>query len=136
MRPQFAAAPPTEPCEFHPEHLRPIDFDLTCARSAQAGRFVPTYRPCALCEAQEKAARQRRYWSRRGVPERVLEATFANFVADTEPQQKALATAKAWARRQGNFLLLCGKLRLPSSLHEFSLIGSPEWNCNTARSGQ
>ncbi|MEP6468056.1 MAG: ATP-binding protein [Parafilimonas sp.] len=116
MRPQVESAPQSEPCEFHPEHQRPIDFDLSCSLSRERGAFVAAYRTCEVCEGMENAAKQRRYWSRRGVPERVLEATFANFVlerpgdnpSDPFRKEKEVATARAWARRRGTFLLIYG----------------------------
>lgn len=108
MRPQVAAAPQAIPCQEHPETLRSIDFDLSCRESRESGRFVAAYAPCAVCVALEAKARQRAFWSRRGVPERVLDATFANFRTDTPEKGEAVGKVREWTKRRGNFLLLIG----------------------------
>lgn len=108
IRPKVAAAPQSIACEFHPDTPRPISFDLSCQRTRERGAFSPAYEPCQRCEAEEKRQRQRRYWSRRGVPERVLEATFATYEATSDKQRIALRTVREWSLRRGNYLILIG----------------------------
>jgi DNA replication protein DnaC len=108
LRPQFNAAPQSIACEFHPQQTRPISFDRTAGETQMRGVFTPIYEPCALCEAEERAARQRRYWLARGVEERNITASFRSFIADTPEKSAALATVKAWLARRGNYLLLIG----------------------------
>lgn len=109
VRAKVAAAPQGVACEFHPSIVRGIDFDLSCRLARERrGEFVAGYSPCPECEAGERQARQRRYWARRGVPERVLEATLANYEATSDGQRRAVRLVKEWIAKRGNFLILLG----------------------------
>jgi len=139
MRRRIATAPPSIPCEHHPEIACPIHFELTCQRTRERRReplplplhrplppdhsahksapndthaaaeiFEPAYARCPRCEADRLRERRRRYWSRRGVPERVLDATFATYETATTSHKEALRLVKDWSARGGNFLILIG----------------------------
>ena len=111
LREQVAAAPPWIACKVHPEVRRAIDIELCSQRTRESGAFTAAYAPCVACEAEETRQRQRRYWARRGVPERVLEATFRSYDAAGEKAQakaEAVATVRGWVAKRGNFLLLTG----------------------------
>lgn len=111
MRPKVAAARQSIPCPEHPDAGRPIDFDLTCNRSRDAGEFVAAYGPCPRCAAAEADERRRHFWARRGMPERVINALFKTFDTSgdaAEQKQEAVNAVRAWYRRKGNFLLLVG----------------------------
>lgn len=108
MRPKVEAAPQFIPCEIHDTGMRPIDFDLSCAATRAAEEFCAAYGDCPLCVKERARINSRRFWSRRGVPERVLEATFANYQTETEEQAEAVAKVKKWAARKGLFLVLLG----------------------------
>lgn len=108
MKPKVAAAPGAIACPNHPETLRAIDFDASCRETREAGYFVAAYAPCPVCLATVANEQKRAFWARRGVPERVLDATFANFEADTDEKRCAVTACRSWVRRRGNFLLLIG----------------------------
>lgn len=107
-RPTFDAAPETKACAQHPSVRRPKLFEETCQKSRMEGEFRAVYAPCPDCTGEEARTRQRAFWRKRGVPERVVDATLANFAADTD--EKVLARGKVcdWIKRTGNFLLLRG----------------------------
>lgn len=108
QRPLIAAAPQTISCEHHPLAVRPILFEETCQRTRWDARFTPVYAPCPDCATDKAKAAQRRFWARRGVPERVITATLENFAADTEEKVIALGKVRQWIKDNGVFLLLMG----------------------------
>jgi DNA replication protein DnaC len=108
VRPQFDELPAEKACPHHPSEMRQKLFEETCQKSRQAGEFKPAWAPCAECQGAEAAAKRRAFWSKRGVPARVIEATFANFTADTEARADARGAVQAWIKRNGVFLLLRG----------------------------
>lgn len=108
VRPQFEAAPETKACEHHPLAIRPKVFDETCQRTRMEGRFVVAYAPCPECADARTKERHRAFWTRRGVPGRVIDSTLSNFEADTAERRKAMAEVLAWNKRNGNFLVLRG----------------------------
>lgn len=107
-RPKFDAAPETKSCEHHPAERRPKLFEETCQQTRQAGEYRTAYAPCGSCGTEAARAATRAYWRRRGVPERVIDATLANFTTDTEEKVLARGKAQDWIRRHGTFLLLRG----------------------------
>jgi DNA replication protein DnaC len=108
VRPEFDAAPETKACESHPSIRRPKLFEETCQQTRQAGEYSTAYAPCGECGGEAAKARQRAFWRRRGVPERVVDATLANFDADTEDKVMAQGKVQDWIKRNGVFLLLRG----------------------------
>lgn len=108
IRPQFESAPQTVSCEAHPLASRSIAFEETMLRSFQRAAFTPAYAPCPECHTAHSRAAQRRFWARRGVPERVLEATLSNFTADSPEKSEALRQVCAWNKSNGVFLVLLG----------------------------
>ncbi len=108
IRGQMAESPQWLPCDQHGETLRALDFDLTCRESRETGRYAPTYAPCGKCAEIVAEATRRLGWARRGVPERVMSATFDNFQTDTPEKAKAVQTVRDWSGRRGTFLVLLG----------------------------
>lgn len=108
VRPDFDAAPETKACEHHPTERRPKLFEETCQATRQADKFRPVYAPCGQCDNEAARASKRAFWRKRGVPERVIDATLSNFIADTEEKVIARGKAQDWIRRNGTFLLLRG----------------------------
>lgn len=108
MRPQFDSAPETKACPQHPSVRLVKLFEETCQQSRQAGEFVAAYAPCGECGGEAARAKQRAFWRRRGVPERVVDATLSNFTVDTEDKVLARGKVQEWIKRSGVFLLLRG----------------------------
>jgi DNA replication protein DnaC len=107
VRTKMSDAPQFLICPKH-ELKRSIDFDLSCQQSYRADKFSPAYLPCIECEREEKNERRRSFWRKRGMPDRVIDASFKNFQADTDEKLDAIAKVRDWLIRRGNFLLLCG----------------------------
>jgi DNA replication protein DnaC len=124
LQPQMDIAEQTVHCEQHPDIQMPLDRWTTVwlSRHCEEPRLV--YGECRLCESEriaaENAATERQYWRRRGVPERVLHATFDNFERRNESCTKALEEVQAFVERaspsldttilHNGFLLLLGTL--------------------------
>jgi len=108
IRPQFDAAPSEKACRNHPCTMRPKLFDETCEKSHSAREFRIVYAPCPDCKGGEAKERQRDFWRKRGVPERVIDATFDSFVIDTKERAAARASAMQWIKDNGVFLMLRG----------------------------
>lgn len=108
MRSEFDALPPAKACSSHPDVMRPKLFEETCQRSRLEERFTPAWGACPACAAEGTQTKARRFWSKRGVPERVVDATLANFSADLEEKVMAVGKVRAWLKRNGVFLLLAG----------------------------
>jgi len=107
-REPFNAAPETKSCEHHPSVRRAKLFEETCQKSRIEGVFTPVYAPCGECSGEAAKAKQRAFWLKRGVPERVVDATLSNFDTDTEEKVVARGKVQAWVKRNGVFLLLRG----------------------------
>lgn len=108
IRPQFDALPESKACEHHPSVMRAKLFEETCQRSRMEDHFTAAWAPCGECAGMDARAKQRAFWSKRGVPERVLDATLSNFKADLDEKVIALGKVTAWIKRNGVFLLLAG----------------------------
>lgn len=108
IRPQFEAAPESRACKHHPSTMRPKLFEETCQKSRMEGEFRPQYAPCPDCKGYEAQERLREFWRKRGLPERVIDATFDTFTADTDGRALARASAMEWIKRNGLFLMLRG----------------------------
>jgi len=109
QRAAFDALPAARACPHHPAVLRAKLFEETCQKTWQAREFKAAWAPCPECRDADARARQRAFWAKRGVPARVVEATFANFQADTKERVTALGKVTAWSRCHGVFLMLTGK---------------------------
>ncbi len=107
VRPQFVELKPRA-CKTHPLIERQPAFEETCQETRLRGEFTARFSPCPECATGEARAAQRRFWARRGVPERVVDATLSNFIADTEAKTEALRRVCEWNKRDGVFLLLHG----------------------------
>lgn len=107
-RPHFNALPDSIGCERHPEVIRSKDWEATFNQSCHHQEFKPVYAPCPTCGDEETRARKRRYWARRGMPERLAEARFSDFEAPDEEHAEALEFALKIAARKLTFLLLLG----------------------------
>lgn len=108
QRADFEAAPEFAPCADHPNEHRPKLFEETCQASRMAGYFVAAYAPCLSCAGDEARARQARFWARRGVPARLIEATLANYDTIEAGPAVAAARVKRWISENGVFLILAG----------------------------
>ena len=123
--PDFDAAPSIVFCRTHPDVQQAKDWEATLWESWQHDEFRLVRAKCQACLRAEEAAAERRYWSRRGVPDRVVDATLATFRVSgdgTSEKKKALTDATAFvahaaapinlsvdtSTRQGGFLLLVG----------------------------
>lgn len=104
----FDSISPCIPCEKHPEILRPKDWEATFETSCLYQEFKPIYAPCLTCGDEESRARKRRYWARRGLPERLAEATFQDFETPDSAHAEAKEFAMKIACRKLTFLLLLG----------------------------
>ena len=106
--PQVQAEPPAV-CEAHPDApARPLDLERTLAASVDADKFAPVFPPCLECAA---VARDRRRWELAGFPERVLDATLANFQVPRKELERARDKAARFAVSapgRGGFLILLG----------------------------
>lgn len=108
VRPQFDALPETKSCQHHPAVARPKLFEDTCQQTRVNGSFTPAWAPCPECTSEAARSKVRAFWSRRGVPGRILEATLSNFDTDTEERVDALGKVIGWTKANGAFLLLVG----------------------------
>lgn len=109
QRKPFAQLKPHIFCPQHPKQKLPKQFEETCQKSFQTRQFSPVYAVCPLCQDDESKARRRRFWLKRGVPERVIEATFENFEADTKEKREAAQAVEFWfGPEQREVLILIG----------------------------
>lgn len=108
LRPEFDALPETADCPEHPTVARKKLFEETCQRSHHNGYFTPVYAPCVECDGEREKTKRRRFWSRRGVPERLIDSTLSTFQCETDDQRATLDKVKQWIQRNGVFLLLSG----------------------------
>lgn len=107
-RPAFDAVPEFIGCQDHPTEQRPKLFEETCQASRMASEFTPVYAPCQSCQGREAKAKQARHWARCGVPQRLIQATFANYDREIEEQGAALEKVRRWLAENGVFLILTG----------------------------
>lgn len=108
MRPDFENAAMFAPCIEHPAEQRPKLFEESCQASRMAQEFTVVYAPCQSCHDAASKAQQTRFWARRGVPQRLIEATLSNFRVEIPEQLAALDKVKKWNARNGTFLILTG----------------------------
>lgn len=108
IRPAFDELPEHKACPHHPSVMRPKLFEETCQRSRMEDAFTAAWAPCGECQGADAKAKQRQFWSKRGVPQRVIDATLSNFTADIDEKVVALGKVAAWIKREGVFLLLAG----------------------------
>lgn len=108
IRPQFLDAPDSIACPKH--HSVRLDklWEETCQKSWKNEKFTAAYAPCPECLGERSEAARRGFWQRRGVPERVISASFDNFTADGAEKREALENVQDWIRRNGVFLVLRG----------------------------
>lgn len=95
-------------CEHHLTVLIAPDFEATCQHSYQHGYFVPQWAGCGQCATEALKTRQRAFWRKRGVPDRVIDATLESFVTDTADKAAVRAKVRDWLARRGAFLMLIG----------------------------
>lgn len=107
-RPAFEDAKEFASCSEHPLEQRPKLFEETCQASRMAQEFTVVYAPCQSCQNAKTKAQQGRFWSRRGVPQRLIDATLSNFNVEIAEQATALKKVKKWNARNGTFLILTG----------------------------
>lgn len=111
LRPSYDAAPDTEPCPNHPEVPLAKDFDATYSASHQAETFILKRALCPKCAAEARAEDERRFWQRRGVPPRVIDATLENFDTSGEKEASKLVAVRKvgeWLKKRQPFLMLIG----------------------------
>lgn len=108
LRPEFDAMPETAPCDKHPSVILSKDFDATVSESRHRGYFAPRYSGCPECGREASEGIERRYWLRRGVPHRVIDATFKNFHTPMRQQEIVWREAMAWKASPKAFLILSG----------------------------
>lgn len=110
IRPEFDVLPDVIGCEIHEFVERVKMFEETVQSSFRSGYFVAAYSPCRECAEERKIAAGRRKWLRKGVPERVIDATFENFDVDMPEKIAARDAVKRWMARPGGFLILFGTM--------------------------
>lgn len=117
IRPAFDAAEPGL-CLVHGTRQKP-DWETTLRDSWAAKelvRLVINYEPCPECEAVTARLKAHARWERRGVPHKLLYATFENFDARDDDYNIAKAKATAWRsvfKQYGNgcgFVILYGSV--------------------------
>lgn len=108
MRPQFDELPDVIGCAVHEFADRTKVFEQTVIESRRAGYFVGVYTDCQDCAEEKKVAAGRRRWLLKGVPQRVIDATFENFDVDLPEKIAARDMVKRWISRPGGFLILFG----------------------------
>lgn len=101
-------------CERH-EHVRPVDVDLSVAKSWQdRGEMSYVHAPCPGCAAEDALRVKSEFLRRAGVEdENVTHATFDNFIlveaeGSTAKAEKNLASARAFAAKGRGFLVMLG----------------------------
>lgn len=106
VRKQAEGTPKTIPCQADETHPpRPFDIDLTANRTHDRGKFCPVYSPCEICQQESES---RLHWSRFGLPQRVVDATFENYQHPRKDQAEARAKVMGWVDAGGIFLILLG----------------------------
>jgi DNA replication protein DnaC len=124
LRPQMDALPQSKPCQNHQQIVVSLDRDETAWQTKQYREFRPAYGKCPLCVADDVAQMHRAFWRRRGVPDRVLHATFDNFEAIGIQAAGAISAVRDFVDRaksplnpsqslidlRGGFLLLVGRM--------------------------
>lgn len=104
QKPLFAKEPKFIRCAQHPKEKMKILFDETCQQTLHNKKFTPIYAPCSQCLDEATKARRRLFWRKRGVPERVIDATFLNF----EGHEDAVQKVRSWLKKKGLFLMMSG----------------------------
>lgn len=99
----------TEFCIDHPDQAIPIEEDKTFEESWRKNSLAIVYGVCPKCAAERQKEREEHLWLDRGVPNKVLHATFDNYNTDGDPdKQKALAKFRAQVKRGGGFIIAVG----------------------------
>lgn len=105
IRPALDAAPRRKPCDAHSEVMLALDRQRSVADSWQHESGVRlVYTACQRCQREAEESAGRRYWTRRGVPNRVLDATFQTFESAGQSgaeKQKAMLDAIAFVAKAG-----------------------------------
>lgn len=111
-------------CVEHPSELEYVNIDATLAKTYRDSKFSPVYEECPLCKHQRLVNERFKTWLRKGIPGKVVHATFDNYETDIEPKKKALEKAKRQAERGRGFFLAVGncgngKSHLASAIVKF-----------------
>lgn len=81
-RPYFDELPESRACGSHPDFYRAKDWEGTYEQSCHDEEFKPMYEPCPKCGSDAEQARKRRFWARRGMPERLAEGVTTTYHYD------------------------------------------------------
>jgi DNA replication protein DnaC len=113
VREHLKGQPASVPCEIHADVMCPVDFDATCgATREQESGFRVVYAACPACARAEHDRGVRAFWTKRGVPSRVIEATFRSYRTDgdrSEQKRAVVDDVQRWLMKRTGFLLLLGK---------------------------
>jgi DNA replication protein DnaC len=97
-------------CIDHPEQTIPIDEEKTIEESWRKDAFSIVWGVCPKCREERQSSKLENIWLTRGVPNKVLHATFDNYDTEGDPEkQKALAKFKAQVKRGSGFIIAIGK---------------------------
>lgn len=112
MRIHFDRAPAFIACKQHPKQQLWKQFEESCQKSFQASLkkpiFIPVYAACPLCVDAETKERRRRFWAKRGIPERLLEADERTVQCGSQKEAEVKFQIIEWMKQMKGFLLLVG----------------------------
>lgn len=108
-----------EYCLEHEDQILDFDEDRTYGRSWNASAdgdvFVPVFADCPVCREIKLKVESEGRWVKRGIPSKVLHATFDNFIdIDEDPdqakaKQKALGKFQRQLKTGHGFIIAIGK---------------------------
>jgi DNA replication protein DnaC len=113
QRKPFAQLKPHIFCPQHPKQKLPKQFEETCQKSFQTRQFSPVYAVCPLCQDEESKARRRRFWLKRGVPERLVDGDIRAVQAASPEEASVKAQLVQWKMK--GFLILMGPVGVGKS---------------------
>jgi DNA replication protein DnaC len=99
---------PTIFCKEHETTALPINRERTAYESKMSGKFMPIYDQCPDCKAIIDQHLVNEKWRRMGIPDKLLDCTFENFICETAQQTIAFGKVQSQIAHGWGFLILRG----------------------------